>query len=198
VEPTQAPSVTMAQLLERARFQQLLAGCCVLADIVERAQQARRLSHHERVVLVHSLGHIPGGVEAVNAVLGLCPDTPPQDRLKRMLRGHPISCGRIRERIPDVTSRLPCMCEFEVSDVWYPHPARHLDGYAHGLMDGPPLPAPADGSELANALPVGSWGSEGDDRAAGADDTVLGMGVVAGLPAEDADASEASESTEQP
>jgi hypothetical protein len=124
----EARPLRLEDLKADPNFTAQLQGCPVLASLVEQATVQRRLSHHERVVIIHSLGHLAGGVDAVNAILAMCPDTPRQDRLQRMLRGHPISCGRIRERIPETTSRLPCACEFAPSDVLYPTPSRHLLG----------------------------------------------------------------------
>jgi len=37
-----------------------------------------------------------------------------------------MSCGRIRARIPDVTSRLPCNCPMSPATGSYPMPLLHL------------------------------------------------------------------------
>jgi hypothetical protein len=99
----------------------------VLDAIVATAWAQRRLSHDEQVVLTHSVGHLADGPALVNAVLARCPEIPTRAWLGRRLRGHPVSCPKVRHRVPELTSRLPCHCLFETSPQSYPTPLAHLE-----------------------------------------------------------------------
>ena len=41
-------------------------------------------------------------------------------------RGNPIGCGKIRMRIPHLTSQVDCNCELSGYPGAYPHPLLHL------------------------------------------------------------------------
>ena len=123
--PRRGPRFTREDLRTRADLAPVLADCSVLSAIVDDALARRTLSHDAQIVLSHSLGHLPSGVEAVNYVLKHCPDVPDRAHLVRRLRGHPISCPKIRQRLPGVTSRLPCYCELQGTTTTYPNPLLH-------------------------------------------------------------------------
>lgn len=57
--------------------------------------------------------------------------------LKSRLRGHPMSCPKIRARIPHLTSTVDCNCTFDLTTNLYPTPLLHLQAL------GPPAAAPA-------------------------------------------------------
>ena len=105
----------------------LLRRCPVLATLVDRVMTLRSISYDEQVVLKHTLGHRPVGVLAVNYLLERCPEVEPPQRLKQPLSGHPISCARIRKRVPDVTGQVACFCPFPARPDHYPTPLLHLD-----------------------------------------------------------------------
>ncbi len=105
----------------------LLRRCPVLEALVCRGLERRRLAHDERVVLRHTLGHVPGAVPAVNYLFERCPEVPTDAFLKSPLRGSPISCPRVRKRVPEVTALVPCHCEFPTRPDHYPTPLLHLD-----------------------------------------------------------------------
>lgn len=102
--------------------------CAVVRELVRKADTERRLSHDEAMVLVHSIGHLANGPRAVNAVLARCPGSDESLRLKSRLKGNPMSCGRVRARIPHVTAAVGCNCPFEVGAGSYPNPLLHLAG----------------------------------------------------------------------
>ncbi|MFN8614198.1 MAG: CRISPR-associated primase-polymerase type A1 [Vulcanimicrobiota bacterium] len=121
-------------------FQTLMLRCVTLRTLVDQAEAQRSLSHDQVVVLQHTLGYLRQGVEATNHVLALCPEIGANYQLKNPYRGNPMSCARIRARIPGTTSRLDCNCEFPPV-TGYPSPVLHLQG-----------PAPEGDESLARAL----------------------------------------------
>lgn len=134
-------------------FRALLGGCEVLAALRKKAEQERRLTHEEAVVLTHSFGHVPGGVAAVNYLFNLCHNVPRSAFLVSPLRGNPISCAKIRARIPEVTSRFGCACEFPDASEHYPSPVLHLRGLDPAALVPPPA-APAPGDDIRRYLLV--------------------------------------------
>ena len=106
-------------------FQTVVTCCPVLGALVEKARTEHLLTYDEQLVLVHTLGYLTHGVEIVNAVLGACVNVYPQLLLKSPLRGNPMSCPKIRQRIPDVTRRIPCRCP-EQTEMGYPTPVLFL------------------------------------------------------------------------
>lgn len=131
----------------------LLGGCAVLRVLVERGLERRRLSHEEQMVLRHVLGYRPSGLLATNYVFRRCPEVGPESYLQSMLAGHPMSCPKIRKRVPEVTARVPCNCEFKVRTDHYPTPLLHLDeARARGL-----LPERAPHQERVEPRVVEDW-----------------------------------------
>lgn len=104
----------------------ILRNCPVLAELRRKVARHRRLTHDEQVVLQHALGHSPAGVLAVNYLLDACIDAHPAARLQSPLAGNPISCPKIRKRIPHVTAGVPCHCLFDFAPERYPTPRLHL------------------------------------------------------------------------
>jgi hypothetical protein len=91
----------------------------------------------ERTVLTYTLGHVAQGAEAVNSVLGLALNVDRAMLLKSALRGYPMSCPKIRAKIPDTCARVGCDCTFDAS-ASYPHPLLHLDALrARARRQGP-------------------------------------------------------------
>jgi hypothetical protein len=118
-------------------LQLLLSRCATLRALIDRAGEERTLTHDEAMVVVHSVGHLSQGVQAVNSVLRACPEVDPRLYLKSRLRGNPVSCPKIRSRIPHVTSHLPCNCQFPENAGLYPNPLLHLQvaGGSTGELD---------------------------------------------------------------
>lgn len=130
---------TAADFDHHPAYRRLLGRCAVLAALRDKASTQRHLTHDEMVVLAHSLGHMPSGVAAFNYVIGLCPGAPAGALLKSPLRGNPVSCPKIRARVPHITSRVACNCAFPQAAEVYPHPLLHLQGLAADELA--PLPA---------------------------------------------------------
>lgn len=133
--PVPTPAWTAADFDTNPEVSRLFSHCAVLAALREKAERHRRLTHDERLVLIHAAGHSGTGVLAVNYLFELCVDTPRTALLQSPLAGNPISCPKIRKRIPHITGAVACHCAFEWAADRYPTPRLHLLGGE--------LPAPA-------------------------------------------------------
>jgi len=138
--PDLAPAWTEADFQTDPRLRHLLRSCPVLAELKRSVDENRRLSHEEQLVLIHTLGHVEGGPQAVNYLLGKCVDVAPEKFLGAQLRGNPVSCPSIRKKIGHVTRRVPCNCPFDFAPDRYPTPVLHL------LTLPPPPPTPPAGA----------------------------------------------------
>lgn len=125
-----APAVTRAALeydMERdPQVQHLLSKCETLRSLVENIRRTRELTGEERIVLTHTMGFLEHGPEAVNTLLKQCVNIDPSHFMKSRLKGNPISCPKIRSRIPQITSQVSCNCVFPEQGTLYPNPVNHL------------------------------------------------------------------------
>jgi hypothetical protein len=135
--PEPVPGWTEADFDADPRMRHLLGHCPVLAELKRKVDETRRLSHEEQLVLIHTLGHLPGGPQAVNYLLARCVDVGPEKLLKSPLRGNPVSCPSIRKKVGTITRRVACNCSFDQAPDRYPTPVLHLIGLPE------PRPAPA-------------------------------------------------------
>lgn len=124
--PAPPPAWTAADFDTQPEIAHLFRRCAVLAHLKKKVEDHRRLTHDEQVVLMHSLGHSNPGVLAVNYLFDACVDVPAESRLKTPLSGNPISCPKIRKRIPHVTGQVDCHCSFDYAPDRYPTPRLHL------------------------------------------------------------------------
>ena len=154
--PTPAPAWTAADFQTNPEIAHLLSRCAVLGALKQKVDEHRRLTHDEQVVLAHSLGHSGAGVLAVNYLLDACVDVPPTARLQSPLAGNPVSCPKIRKRIPQITGAVACNCRFDVAAGQYPNPRLHLATLpALPTATAPAPEAPAwDPADRARALRV--------------------------------------------
>lgn len=151
--PPPAESWTAADFETHPEVGRLMRSCAVLAALKEKVDKHRRLSHDEQVVLTHSLGHSSSGVLAVNYLFDACVDVSSSSRLQTPLSGNPISCPKIRKRIPHITGQVDCNCSFAFAPDQYPTPRLHLLDPAKQPV--PEKPAPAfDPEERTRALGV--------------------------------------------
>src|SRR5205807_114972 len=79
--PEPAPAWTDADFEADPRMRHLLTHCPVLAELKRTVEEHRRLNHDEQLVLIHTLGHLPGGPQAVNYLLSRCVDVGPEKLL---------------------------------------------------------------------------------------------------------------------
>ena len=135
--PDAPPPWTEADFQADTQVAHLLQHCPVLQELKNQVDQHRQLSHDEQVVLIHTLGHLPGGPQAVNYLLHRCIEFAPSQLLKSPLKGNPISCPKIRRRIGHITRRVPCNCNFDFAPDHYPTPLLHLKTL-------PPQPPPQE------------------------------------------------------
>jgi hypothetical protein len=119
-------------------YQWLLRGCAVLREIARRAATGL-LERAEQHVLVYTIGHLGEGARAVNAVLGGLFNVDRAMLLKSPLRGHPMSCPKVRARVPGIAAAVGCNCRFAPDAGMYPHPLLHLQSLrARGVMGNEP------------------------------------------------------------
>lgn len=139
------PVFTEADFEAHPEVSALKRRCPVLSLLVEKGLEQRRLSHDEQIVLRHTWGHVPQALPAVNYVLERCPEISPAAHLQSPLRGNPMSCPKIRKRIPEVTSTVACHCVFTVNPDHYPTPILHLEeARARGELSDRPDGAPRE------------------------------------------------------
>lgn len=155
--PAPPPTWTAADFDTNPEIAHLLKACHVLGALKIKVEEHRRLTHDEQVVLMHSLGHSGTGVLAVNYLLEACVDLPPNTRLQSAFAGNPISCPKIRKRIPHITGSVACNCRFDMASGQYPNPRLHLASLPADAPSpaGPAkTPPPWDPAERARALRV--------------------------------------------
>lgn len=130
--PGEGGAAGSAQTLQAAfpEYEALFKGCPVLVALMEKAVVTHHLTHDERLVLKCILGHLgEGGQKLIHSIIGHCLDyseTITQQQIERT-PPYPISCPKIRQRLPEVTSTVNCACVFELPDGGYPSPLLHLD-----------------------------------------------------------------------
>ncbi len=124
--PAPPPPWTEADFDHDRDVSDLLASCPVLKDLVRRGLEHRRLDREERLVLRHTLGHLPSGLLAYNYLHDLT-EGAPADRLVSVLRGNPVSCQKARTRVLGSSGRLCVQCNFPWALQTYPHPLLHLE-----------------------------------------------------------------------
>jgi len=152
--PPPAPIWTEADFETDPRVRHLLAECPVLAELKRTVDEHRRLSHEEQLVLIHTLGHLPGGPQAVNYLFGKCIDVGPEKLMKDRRKGNPVSCPSIRKKIPHITRRLACNCPFEFAPDRYPTPVLYLLTLPAEAPAAPPAAAPEPLVALAQRFGV--------------------------------------------
>ncbi|MBM3269816.1 MAG: tetratricopeptide repeat protein [Candidatus Sericytochromatia bacterium] len=128
-EPAQDAAATSIAAVPYDRAQDLevlwlLRRCPVIGELVRKAETIHALTADERLVLKHTVGHLPNGSEAFNTILGLVQPILAAEFMKKRFQGNPMGCRRIVERVPDVVGRVPCGCRFDRSAM--PTPLLHL------------------------------------------------------------------------
>lgn len=132
-------------------FQQIMLKCPVLHGIVAKVNQTAALSKEETLVLIHTIGHLKNGPEAVNVLFQKSINADPALFLKSRLRGNPMSCPKIRARIPELTSTVACNCIFDLDSNLYPSPLIHIRSFS-GTETPTPLGITVDSLQFQNLL----------------------------------------------
>jgi hypothetical protein len=125
-----------ADFASRPELRTLLLRCAVMKALVSKALNERRLEYEEAMVLKHSLGHLPIGPLAFNYLVDRCPELGPSLKMGDRLKGNPVSCAKIRKRLPSVTASVNCHCEAVQRPEHYPTPLLHLEGSVFPLEQG--------------------------------------------------------------
>jgi hypothetical protein len=112
------------------QLQHLLSSCEVLNLLVRKVSEEKELTNDERMVLTYVLGHLEKGPAAVNFFLFQTVNANPSMYLKNRFQGNPMSCPKIRTRIPHITSKANCNCSFDPRLNMYPTPLLHLQGFS--------------------------------------------------------------------
>lgn len=126
VEPIPSAVEVRYKIEEDPVIDYLFSHCATLAAIYEKAIKQHELSHDEQIVLIYSLGCMDDGHIKVNAVFDKCLNIDEAIYQKSQQRGNPISCPKIRQRIPAITRSVDCNCSFSPELGSYPHPLLHL------------------------------------------------------------------------
>jgi len=134
--PPPAPTGAAAQATPRPEValdalpltDRVLKACGVLGYLAAQVEATRYLTHRERLLALMTLGYLgPEGPSAVHGLMRLTLNyrEAVTERYLRTLTGSPISCGRIRERYPEITRQVPCDCTFRLPKGAYPAPILH-------------------------------------------------------------------------
>ncbi len=121
---------------EDMEAQWLLDRCPVLDEIRRRAMTTHHLTNDERIVVTYTMGHLSHGADAVNAILSEALNVSQASFLKRRHRGNPMSCPKIRSRVPSVVAAVRCDCRFEEGLGSYPTPLLHLHSLRQARGEG--------------------------------------------------------------
>ncbi len=108
------------------QLQFLLNSCEVLSQLTRKASEEKELTNDERNVLTYVLGHLEKGAEAVNYFLAQIINVHPSMFLKSRFQGNPMSCPKIRQKVPHISARANCNCQFDPRLNMYPTPLLHL------------------------------------------------------------------------
>ncbi|MGB9698110.1 MAG: CRISPR-associated primase-polymerase type A1 [Thermodesulfobacteriota bacterium] len=108
------------------QLQFLLNSCEVLGFLASKVNDEKELTNDERNVLTYVIGHLDKGAEAVNHFLSQTINAHPSMFLKSRFQGNPMSCPKIRQKVPHISSKVNCNCQFDPRLNMYPTPLLHL------------------------------------------------------------------------
>lgn len=114
------------------QLQMLLSSCEVINLLVRKINEEKELTHDERSVLTFVLGHLEKGAEAVNYFLSQIINVHSSMFLKSRFQGNPMSCPKIRQKVPHLSSKANCNCQFDPRLNMYPTPLLHLYALKEG------------------------------------------------------------------
>jgi hypothetical protein len=122
------PDWTEADYDASPRVSAVMRGCAVVREIVRRALSERAMDRDSSVVLVHSLGHFADGPRAVNYAMDRVPGFGAEAKMGAPNRGSPVSCAKVRQRVPEIAARVGCACALAPGPGEYPNPLLHASG----------------------------------------------------------------------
>jgi len=106
----------------------VVSGCSVVRFLVKKARDTNWLAHHERLLLLRTLGHLGDeGKKALHLIMSHTLNYSERitDRFINKLEPYPISCARVRGNYPELTASLNCSCRFRLPPGAYPSPVLH-------------------------------------------------------------------------
>lgn len=110
------------------RAQDIYASCSVVRHFVDQTLSGQGLASSERHLLTDVFGRLGNESEAaLEAVFRHFDDYRPgmANRMMAKMYPYPTSCGRIRQKLPELSSQLGCDCRFRVPPGAYPTPVLH-------------------------------------------------------------------------
>ncbi len=108
------------------QLQALIARCPTIHAVISKLNRESSLTKDETLVLIHTLGHLDHGPDAVNTLFQRIANADATLFLKSRLRGNPMSCPKIRHRLPDIVRTVECRCVFDPGINLYPNPLIHV------------------------------------------------------------------------
>lgn len=107
----------------------MVNSCPVLKEILSHARAGRMLTHAHKVILFYSIGLIDKAGTDLHRILEPTPDYDYErvERQRIRLKPNPVSCIKIRELVPEITSSVWCNCSFELRGGKYPSPLLHVN-----------------------------------------------------------------------
>ena len=151
--PAAFPTLSDAEFDAEPALSFLLSRCATLNTLVRRIRTSRRVSYDERLIIEHTLGHLPNGPAIVNFLLRPCENFDSRFLMRRPHRGCPVSCSKIIARIPYIAETNECQCVFSSSCANYPTPLNHLYSFVPETAPQPALPPPTSHPATNNPSP---------------------------------------------
>lgn len=118
---------------EHPRAKDVYQGCAVFRHFVDKICTGGGAATSERYLVTDIVSRLGNeSAPALESVLRHLDDFRPgmAGRLIQRIYPHPTSCGRLREKLPELTARLGCDCKFRVPPGAYPTPVLHAIGAA--------------------------------------------------------------------
>ncbi|MDL1971533.1 MAG: CRISPR-associated primase-polymerase type A1 [Candidatus Desulfofervidaceae bacterium] len=125
-----SPKKATIRVLDK-KLEKLRQNCPVVNVLVEKALAGRILNYQEKLVLFYTVGLLDRKGKLLHQVLYNLPDYHYQKvrRILKAMKKNPISCVKIRELVPELTTSLDCHCIFDLEDGRYPSPLLHVNQY---------------------------------------------------------------------
>ncbi|MBI3926993.1 MAG: FHA domain-containing protein [Armatimonadetes bacterium] len=103
-------------------IERILKGCPLLRELVDRPLETGHLVHSERLILLHTFGHLgEAGARFIHRVIARCDNYDPrvtQRWIDRLDTGRsPLGCSRLKEWLGELVGQVQCRC----SDVRGPY-----------------------------------------------------------------------------
>jgi len=111
-----------------ALIKPVVTGCALIRHLIQKAESTNYLPHADRQALLFVLAHLgEEGIAYLHLVIACCLNYDAKITQKHVdrLPEKPISCGRLRERYPQLSATLKCNCRFNRLPNTYPSPVLH-------------------------------------------------------------------------